>query len=139
MRKNRLLSVVLCAVFLFSAVFVPSTFAQTQGRITGDGVRIRAEATTNSDEIGKLDKGSVVTINSTASGTEAVSGGGTTWYNITSGDKTGTFTANTSRKSHRRRLTLILRQICLISPKATGRRFVKYIMCILTGCLRQTR
>lgn len=89
MQKSRFISVFLCVTLLFLSVFVPPAAAATQGEITGDGVRIRSEASTKSSEIGKLNKGDVVTINGTAEGEEAVSGSGTTWYNVTYNGNTG--------------------------------------------------
>ena len=64
--------------------------AASQGRITGDSVRMRDKATTSgSNIVATLSLGAVVTINGKVSGQEAVSGSGTTWYNVTSGGKTG--------------------------------------------------
>ena len=64
--------------------------AASQGKITGDFVRVRSKATTeNSDIIMTLSKDTVVTLNGTKTGQEAVPGSGTTWYSITYDGKTG--------------------------------------------------
>ena len=90
MQKNfRALSVFLCVTLLFLSVFVPQTLAEaTQGRITGDGVRIRKEATTKSEIVDGLSLGTIVSINSKVDG-EEVSDGNKIWYNITYENNTG--------------------------------------------------
>ena len=88
----KFLSVFICAALLFASVLMPSAFADSarQGKITGDAVRLRDKATTvNSNTLLYLSYGTIVQINGTVTGNEAVSGGGKTWYNVTVSGKTG--------------------------------------------------
>ena len=88
---DRFLCAFLCVILLLLSVFAENVSADaTQGRITGDSVALRDKATTvGSNVIIRLPKGAVVTVNGKTSGNEAVSGGGTVWYNVTYSGKTG--------------------------------------------------
>ena len=79
--KNRYLSVFLCVTLLFLSLFTQKTSALAQtGRITGDGVNMRATPDSkNSEIVATLGVGTVVQINKTVTGNEAVQGAGTTW------------------------------------------------------------
>ena len=91
MKKTvRIISVVLSLIMVV-LVLAPMVFAAAaQGRITGSGVRMRNKATTvGSTILTELAKGTVVTINSTVTGQQAETGGGTTWYYVTYGGYTG--------------------------------------------------
>ena len=85
----RFLIVMLLTVIIISTMMTVFA-AASKGTVTGDCVYVRNKATTeNSDIITSLSKNSVVTVNSTKTGQEAVAGGGTTWYNITYNGITG--------------------------------------------------
>ncbi len=90
---GKVFCVFICAILLFVSLFVPSAFADTvrQGKITGDAVRLRDKATTatGSNTLAYLSLGTIVQINGTVQGNEAVSGAGKTWYNVTVSGKTG--------------------------------------------------
>lgn len=91
MQKSRLLSVLLCVTLLFLSVFVPPAAAATQGKIitNKDPASLREEPKKTGKKLIGIPKGEFVTINGTAEGEEAVSGSGTTWYNVTYQNKTG--------------------------------------------------
>lgn len=85
----RFLCVFLCAILLLISVFVPCTSATaTQGKITGDGVRLRSETKTGKENDGNiitsLSKGTIVNINGTVK--DETDG---TWYNVTYNNYTG--------------------------------------------------
>ncbi|MCQ2449991.1 MAG: SH3 domain-containing protein, partial [Clostridia bacterium] len=87
---RKVFSFLLICILLLSMAVTPSSAATVYGKITGDSVRVRSAAnTTTSTVLGSLTKGTVVTINSTVTGTEAEAGKGKTWYKITSGTLTG--------------------------------------------------
>ena len=84
-----LITVLFLSIIISLLMPAVSALAAT-GRINGEGVRVRNKATTqNSTILTSLALGTVVTINSVTNGQEAVSGGGTKWYNITYGGVTG--------------------------------------------------
>ncbi|MBR6902291.1 MAG: SH3 domain-containing protein [Clostridia bacterium] len=86
-KTSRFLCVFLCVTLLFLSVFVPNTMATAiQGRITGDGVRLRSEANTGNENniITSFSKGTIVQINNTVKDASE-----NTWYNVTYGDNTG--------------------------------------------------
>ena len=89
--SNRFLCVFLCVILLFLSVFAESAAADAlSGKITGDGVALRDKATTeDSNVLLRLSKGTIVTLNEKTDGQEAVTGGGTAWYNVTYSGKTG--------------------------------------------------
>ena len=91
MQKHiRFVCVFLCVTLLFMSFFVPQAVAETtQGRITGDGVRVRTQANTSSAEITKLSLGTIVTINGETDGEKVDGEYGTKWYNVTYSGKTG--------------------------------------------------
>ena len=91
-KSSKLLCVILCVNIIILSIFVPFAFAESsQGRITGDGVRMRDKPATDksSNTITYLGIGSIVKINGEVTGNEAVTGGGTKWYNVTYGAYTG--------------------------------------------------
>ena len=86
-KTSRFLCVFLCVTLLFLSIFVPNTMATaTQGRITGEGVRLRSETNTSTDNniITSFSKGTIVQINSTVKDAAE-----NTWYNVTYGSNTG--------------------------------------------------
>ena len=89
--RNRLLSVFLCVTLLFLSIFTGKVSASVKsGRITGDGVNMRsAPNSADSQVIATFSLGTVVQINETVNGNEAVSGYGNTWYLVTAEGKTG--------------------------------------------------
>lgn len=91
MKKLFKLLPVFAAISVLMSVMAPAVFAAaTQGKITGDAVRMRDKATTSgSSIICELSKGTVVTLNGKTDGQEAVSGGGKVWYKVTYNSKTG--------------------------------------------------
>ena len=87
MRKTyRFLSVFLCVTLLCLSLFVPNISATTQGRITGDGVRLRSDTKTDSldNVITSFSIGTVVQINGTVKDLDD-----NLWYNVTYNGKTG--------------------------------------------------
>ena len=89
-RKSKLFAIIISVLVLFSFAMPRVAAVAAQGRITGESVRMRDKATTSGSNILlSLSKGTIVTINSKVTGQEAVSGGGTVWYNVTYSGKTG--------------------------------------------------
>ena len=88
-KESKVLSVFLCVTLLFLSTIVGNISAETsKWRITGDGVRLRAEPTTKSDEVTSFAVGTLVAVNGSVEGQE-VSPGNKIWYNVTYGDKIG--------------------------------------------------
>lgn len=84
-KQKRFLSLLLAVLTVVAALFCTNNFVSAQssiGIVTGDGVRIRAAATTNSQEITSLKIGTEVEIISKVTGSQAEAGHGTDWYKV---------------------------------------------------------
>lgn len=84
-KQKRFLSLLLAVLTVAAALFCTNNFVSAQssiGIVTGDGVRIRAAATTNSQEITSLKIGTEVEIISKVTGSQAEAGHGTDWYKV---------------------------------------------------------
>lgn len=84
-KQKRILSMLLAVLTVAAALFCTNNFVSAQnsiGIVTGDGVRIRAAANTNSQEITSLKIGTEVEIISKVTGSQAEAGHGTDWYKV---------------------------------------------------------
>ncbi len=92
METKRSLRAVVTAVFLCLCLLLPVVKTDAAGGktvyINGESVHIRKEATTKSTSLGKVSF-TYATLNAKVDGQEAVSGSGTSWYNITCNGITG--------------------------------------------------
>lgn len=84
-KQKRFISMFLSVLTVVVALFCTDNFVSAQssiGIVTGDGVRIRAAATTNSQEIASLKIGTEVEIISKVTGSQAEADHGTDWYKV---------------------------------------------------------